>query len=190
MLKEQNHMFATLFKSKNPHMVIAEKLYADALLHTRKEKFYTDFGVPDSLDGRFDLLLVHIFIILNRRMGNAGYDELSQALFDVTFKDMDQTLREIGIGDTGMKRHMKRMMKAFNGRMHAYQYAVAPESLCDKDIEGLTKSTLEEALKRNLYATVLDNEGWNDTFAHEISEFVKKNLEMKDADNTSAHFKL
>lgn len=181
-------MFATLFKPKNKQRASAEKLYYDALLHTREPSFYESYGVPDTLDGRFDLLLIHLFIVLNRRMNEEGYEQLAQALFDVTFKDMDQTLREIGIGDTGMKRHMKRMMRAFNGRMHAYQYAVAPETLSDKDIEGLPRSTLEQAIKRNLYATVSDNEEWDEKVVDKMSQFMRTNLGVKDKEIDRASF--
>lgn len=183
-------MFATLFKPKNPHVKMANTLYADALNSTRDISFYTEYGVPDTLDGRFDLLLVHLFIILNRRMHHPEYEKLSQALFDVTFKDMDQTLREIGVGDTGMKRHMKRMMKAFNGRMHAYQYGIAPQTFADKQIEGLPKTSLEEALKRNLYGTVSDKEGWDESVIDKMAFFLRKNIAIHDNDLSKASFAL
>ena len=100
-------------------------------------------GVADSFDGRFEILLLHVFLLLDRmdlksREGKA----LSQALFDEMFKDMDQTLREIGIGDVGMPKHMKRMMLAFNGRMHAYSSSI--------EVGG---EAFDAALMRNLYGT-------------------------------------
>ncbi|MCB1783375.1 MAG: ubiquinol-cytochrome C chaperone family protein [Alphaproteobacteria bacterium] len=118
-------------------------LYAATLTQIRNPAFYIGASVPDTFDGRFDLLLLHVFLILQRLMDHPDYNELSQSLFDTMFKDMDQTLREMGIGDMGVPKHMKRMMKAFNGRMHAYQ-------------EGLTQGdeVLKSALTRNLYGTV------------------------------------
>ncbi len=134
-------MFA-LLKSKNPYEQNARAVYAKALEHIRKPQFYTAFGVPDTFDGRFDVLLVHVFMVMEAvGYGNPKADDFNQALFDVTFADMDQTMREMGIGDMGIPKHMRKMMKAFNGRMHAYQGAF-------KD------GGLEEALRRNLYGTI------------------------------------
>ena len=133
-------MFA-LLKKKNPYAQPAKLVYAQVLSHIRNPEFYRVFGVPDTQEGRFDLLLVHLFLIIDRMLleGRAMQD-FNQALFDVTFADMDQTLREIGIGDTGVPKRMRRMMKAFNGRMHAYSAAM----------QG--GEELEAVLLRNLYA--------------------------------------
>lgn len=173
-------MFGMLFKQKtdktqSQHKVVND-LYAGALTHTRMAEFYESYGVPDSFDGRFDLLLLHIFLILHRLQGRDGYDDLSQALFDEAFRNMDQTLREIGIGDVGIPKHMRRMMKAFNGRMHAYQMAIAPESLHGHDIEGLAPTTLDQALRRNLYGTVSQDEGFDDTHLEKMMAFIHANL--------------
>jgi cytochrome b pre-mRNA-processing protein 3 len=112
-------------RKTNPHEAAARALYAAALARTRDPGFYTDYGVPDSFDGRFDLLLVHLFVVIDRMAGEPeGGQDFNQALFDATFANMDQTLREMGIGDMGIPKHMRRMMVAFNGRMHAYSRAI------------------------------------------------------------------
>ncbi len=138
----------SLLKKKNPYDGAAERAYASLLLRVRAPGFYKIFGVPDTFDGRFELLLFHIFIVVNRlaNEGQAGMD-FNQALFDRTFADMDQTLREMGIGDMGIPKHMRRMMKAFNGRMHAYDEAL-------KQGDG----ALAIALRRNLYGTLEDSD--------------------------------
>ncbi len=150
-------MFGKLLKQKNNNKVIAKDLYSCALKNTRKEIFYTKYGVPDSFEGRFDLLVLHIFLIINRIMNQKGGKELSQAIFDVTFQDMDQTLREMGVGDVSVPKYMKRMMKAFNGRMHIYQMAVDPTALEGIDLENLQVTNLKEALARNIYGVDLNN---------------------------------
>ena len=122
-------------KKKNLYAQAAEAAYAAMLEHIRKPAFYKDYGVPDTFDGRFELLVLHAFLVIERA-GSEG-QEFAQALFDVLFADMDQTLREIGIGDMGVPKHMRRMMKAFNGRMHAYH-----------------AGPLGTALGRNLYGTL------------------------------------
>lgn len=172
-------MFARLFKQKNAPQTtgqIAQGLYEAALIQTRKPEFYTECGVPDSFDGRFDLLLVNIFILLRHMKDHLEYEEISQALFDATFKNMDQTLREMGIGDMGIPKHMKRMMKAFNGRMHSYLAAIDPDSLNDVEIEGIKKTTLEEALRRNLFGTV-EGDDLNANHPAKIAHYIRVNLE-------------
>ncbi len=131
-----------LFRRKNPYEQPARDLYAAAFQRAREAVFYSEFQVPDTLDGRFDMLLVHLFLITNRAAAEGLQGrQLSQALFDVTFADMDQGLRENGIGDMGLPKHMRRMMLAFNGRMHVYSAAVE-------------KDHLVEALERNLYGSI------------------------------------
>lgn len=131
-----------LIKRKNPYEQEASALYHVIFEQSRQPVFYADYGVPDTIDGRFDLLLVHIFIVLHHLNAmDAQGQELGQALFDMCFADMDQAMRNRGVGDMGVPKHMRRMMKAFNGRMHAYE-------------EALEQGTLEGALIRNLYGTV------------------------------------
>lgn len=176
-------MLGGLFKKKDngarDMRDITDDLYSCALLNTREPIFYEKHGVPDSFDGRFDLLLVHLFIIIHLLMGRDEYEDLAQSLFDSVFKDMDQTLREMGIGDMGVPKHMKRMMKAFNGRMHSYQWAVDPDSLEGQEVEGLQKTSLVQALERNLYGTVKDNEGWDRRVLKDMEEFIVDNIKDK-----------
>ncbi len=178
-------MFGTLFrqnpkKHKDEH--IAQALYETALEASLNPVFYNKYGVPDSFDGRFDLLLIHVFFILRKLQGQGDYDEFAQILFDVVFRNMDQTLREMGIGDMGIPKHMRRMMTAFNGRMHSYQMAIDPKSLKDKNIEGVKETTLEEALRRNLFGTLSDKEIDNGTI-EKICAYIHANLELRsDAD--------
>lgn len=135
-------MFA-LLKRKNPYEQSARALYAAILEHIRQPAFYEEGGVPDTLDGRFELLLLHVFFVLDPLVDHAGAGKrtLGQALFDAIFADMDQGLRESGIGDMGIPKHMRRMMKAFNGRMHAYR-------------EAVHGGGMQAALRRNLYGTL------------------------------------
>lgn len=153
-------MFGKLFKQKDEkkyQKLFARRLYSCALAKTRDEGFYAHCGVPDSFDGRFDLLLLQIFLILRGCKNRDDYDQLSQDLFDEIFKDMDQVLRERGIGDMGIPKHMRRMMKAFNGRMHAYQIATDPQSLEGVSLlEAIAPDDLRGMLRRNLFGTVED----------------------------------
>ena len=99
----------------------ARLLYAAVVARAREPVFYTRFRVPDSLDGRFDMIALHAFLVL-RRLKEEGADgaALGQALFDVIFSDMDRSLREMGAGDLGVGRRVKRMARGFYGRIAAY----------------------------------------------------------------------
>lgn len=143
-------MFASLFRKKEaaPQKAeqtrIAKLLYARVLENVRDPFFYKKCGVADTFDGRFDLLLLHSFLVLNTLVDNPYSTALSQAYFDALFRDMDQTLREMGIGDMGIPKHMKKMMTAFNGRMHSYRNAISVD----------TDEILKATLRRNLYGSL------------------------------------
>lgn len=94
------------------------------------------------MDGRFDLVCFHVALLLNRfKDFGAEGGRQAQALFDHMFKQMELTLREIGVGDLGVPKHMQKMMKAFNGRAQAYETAFAK-----RDAEAL-----HLAVFRNIY---------------------------------------
>jgi cytochrome b pre-mRNA-processing protein 3 len=116
--------------------------YAAAVAQARLPAFYTAYGVPDTLDGRFEMITVHVFLILHRLRNADETEPFRQALFDLLFADMDRGLREIGVGDLSVGREVKRMATGFYGRAAAYQAGLAGEAL------------LETGLLRNLYGTV------------------------------------
>jgi len=133
-----------LLKKKRAYQQEAESLYAAIVAQARRPGFYVDLAVPDTFAGRFDMLTLHLCVVIDRLSADASGRDFNQALFDAAFANMDQTLREIGIGDMGVPKRMKRMMKAFNGRMHAYAAALGNEN------------TLKDVLRRNLYGTLKD----------------------------------
>ena len=130
----------------------AESLYRQIVAQARRPGFFRDGGLPDTLDGRFDLLVLHVFLVMHRlKRDQAQTAGLSQALFDVLFRDMDQSLRELGAGDVGIGRRIKRMVEAFYGRVAAYEQGLtAPgEGLASG---GLASGGLKGAVERNLFA--------------------------------------
>jgi cytochrome b pre-mRNA-processing protein 3 len=116
-------------------------LYDIIVAQARKPDFYVQLGVPDTVDGRFDMIALHAFIVL-RRIKDHDRDT-AQALLEVIFDDMDRSLREMGAGDLGVSRRVKTMAKALYGRINAYE-----ESL------DTGEAALADALRRNLYGTV------------------------------------
>ena len=113
-------------------------LYRAIVAQARLPVFYQALGVPDTVDGRFDLLLLHVLLVMR-----CLPDAARQSLFDLLFLDMDRNLREMGVGDMSVGKRIKPMLEAFYGRAKAYEAALA-------DGEG----ALAAALGRNLYRNV------------------------------------
>lgn len=142
VVKRNTSMISAWLRRRKSIKTAAAGLYQAAVIQSRDPRFYTELGVSDTIDGRFDLVSLHVFLIVQRlsRMGSKG-KALSQALFDHMFTHMEQTLREIGIGDMGVPKHMKRMMHGFNGRVHSYHTA----------IDNNDMQELQLAVTRNIY---------------------------------------
>ena len=90
----------------------------------REPLFYRDLAVPDTVNGRFDLLLMHLWLVLRRLRAVEAGSDLSQALFDHFCTDMDDNLREMGVGDQTVPKRMKAFGEAFYGRTAAYDLAL------------------------------------------------------------------
>ena len=120
----------------------ARKLYARVVEQARRPEFYLRCKVADTVDGRFDMIALHAFLLMRRlKCGRTG--SLAQALFDVMFADMDQNLREMGIGDLAVGRKVKALAELFYGRVAAYEAGLVGD-----------ESELCEGLRRNLYRKV------------------------------------
>ena len=100
----------------------ARRLYEACALAARRESFYTKLGVPDTLDGRFALLVVHLALLV-RRLGGEQ-EKLVQRLFETLIAAMDRDLRECGIGDQGLRRRVQAMGESFYGSLNAYDEAL------------------------------------------------------------------
>ena len=88
------------------------KLYSGVVAQARQPYFYTDLAVPDTPDGRYDMIMIHAFSFLHRlKQDLPNTKEISQAVFDIMFEDMDKSLREMGAGDVGIGRRIKEMAK-------------------------------------------------------------------------------
>lgn len=132
--------FQSLFRPRPPEAVRAS--YIALLAQARHRFFFAEGGVPDTLDGRFETLVLHLFLLQDRLHTEAP--EFCRFLSEVFFEDMDASLREIGVGDSGLHHKIKRMGKAYHGRLQAY---------ATDDVEAL-----KAALARNLYGTVAEGD--------------------------------
>ena len=134
-----------LFRRKR-HERAGFTLYNIAVAAAREPWFYTELGVPDTLDGRFDLVGVHVFLIIDRlRALPEPGPEAAQAVFDAMFADMDFNLREMGVSDMRLARNVRAMWEAFHGRATAYEAA----------LDAADPGALEAALAKNIWRGAL-----------------------------------
>lgn len=117
-------MLRNLFKSR-PSRKAAERLYAAAAAQARRPAFYAEMGVPDRIDARFELYTLHVLLLILRLRdeGQVGADA-AQDLFDTYVSALDNTLRELGVGDVSVGRKMRRLGEALYGRMTAYEAVI------------------------------------------------------------------
>jgi cytochrome b pre-mRNA-processing protein 3 len=119
-------------------------LYRQIAAQARLPIFYTGYGVPDTIDGRFEMLCLHTYALFHSLKGKGtDADALAQATYDAMFADVDGSLREMGVADLGVGKRIKAMTEALNGRIQAFDRALAAEGLA-----------LDEAIRRNVYGTV------------------------------------
>lgn len=130
------------FWRRNPHERTGFQLYSAAVAAARDPYLYTEIGVPDTLNGRFDCIGLHAFLLIRRleELPTPG-EHLAQAVFDAMFSDMDVNLREMGVGDLVVGKRVRRMWEAFHGRARAYEAA----------LEKADTAGLAAALTRNVW---------------------------------------
>ena len=122
-------------------------LYGMIVAQARSAAFYADYGVPDTVQGRFDLIVLHLVLLLRRLARNDGPARglagrnLGQRLFDTFCRDLDGNLREMGIGDLAVPKHMRHFGEAFYGRQAAYLAA----------LDAADERDFENALARNIF---------------------------------------
>ena len=107
------------WKERRRHANPADRLCAAVSRRAREPVFYETYGVADSIDGRFDLIALHAWVVLERLQA-AGETGLAQSFVDALFARFDAALREQGVSDMGMGRRMKKMAGAFYGRLRVY----------------------------------------------------------------------
>ena len=150
-------MFALLKKIAAPRPTeTARAAYIALVAHARNPFFYETLAVPDTLDGRFELIVLHLFLLQARLLGED--EDFSRYLAEFFFSDMDRSLREIGVSDTGVRYRIKAMAKAYHGRLQAYMLAQK------------NPAQLLPALSRNLYGTV--DEGSVDAL-HRMARYIE-----------------
>ena len=134
-------MILNLFR-RTPRNGTIAALYGVIVAQARKPAFYREFGVPDTANGRLEMIILHAVLVLSRLEAEGGpVRSLGQALFDHFCADIDANLREMGVGDMAVPRKMKAIGEAFYGRKRAYEAAIAAPGLAQ----------LAAALARNVH---------------------------------------
>jgi cytochrome b pre-mRNA-processing protein 3 len=132
-----------------------EAIYGMIVTQAREPLFYRDLAVPDTVNGRFDLVLLHLWLVLRRLKSAGSGPALSQALFDHFCADMDDNLREMGVGDQAVPKRMRAFGEAFYGRTAAYDMALSESSeafagaICKNVLDG---RNMDEAVQLAAYA--------------------------------------
>jgi cytochrome b pre-mRNA-processing protein 3 len=130
------------FFRRNPHNRTIASLYGMIVAQARAVPFYSSYGVPDTVNGRFEMVVLHAVLLLHRLQSEpASLRRLGQALFERFCQDMDGSLREMGVGDLTVPAKMRKIGEAFYGRQAAYVAALAA---CNRE-------PLVAALARNVF---------------------------------------
>jgi cytochrome b pre-mRNA-processing protein 3 len=119
----------------------AQRLYAAIVQQARHPDFYEDYQVPDTPDGRYDMIIVHAVLVFRRLHREPAAADLAQALFDQMFADFDESLREMGVGDLRVGKQVKALAKGLYGRIVAYGRGLDEDDL----------PALADALGRNVF---------------------------------------
>ncbi|SLN45072.1 ubiquinol-cytochrome C chaperone family protein [Oceanibacterium hippocampi] len=127
---------------KSPLKSAAYRLYGEIVEQARDPGFYRNAAVDDSVEGRFAMIVLHQFLVLRRLKGEGETAEtLAQHLFDIMVDDLDRSLREMGVGDLGVGKRVKKLAQRFYGHVASY----------DEALQASGDAALAAALGRNLY---------------------------------------
>jgi cytochrome b pre-mRNA-processing protein 3 len=137
----------------------ADRVYAACVVASRRPVFYLSYGVPDTLEGRFEMIALALFPVLNRLMNDPGDDPgLARLVSESFVSDMDAALREMGVSDTTIPKRMKALYGSFAGRIAAYGEALRT-----------SEEALVAAVARNVFSDAQNQES-----ARALATYVRK----------------
>ncbi len=169
-------MILSVFR-RGRHNHNIQALYGAIVAQARSTAFYARHGVADSVDGRFELIVLHLVLVLRRLSSEQearahpaaapGFGRIGQQLFDLFCRDLDDNLREMGVGDLAVPREMRKFGEAFYGRQAAYGAA----------LDAADQEALEKALARNILGMAETSEN-----AARLARYARAAAERLDAD--------
>ena len=185
-------MISSLFR-KDRVRIQAETLFGEISAQARNPSLFLAGGAPDTVEGRFEMLALHLFLVVRRLRADAPtHDKLSRAIQELFFQELDSALRELGVGDLSVGRKIRALAEAFYGRADAYDRAISegPDALAD----AIARNALEtdNAEKGRLlagYVTAaarkLDNENAGNLAAAiaNLADIANQTLNCESSDN-------
>ena len=168
------------FASKNKYKDIISEIYQNIIERSRSKFFYLNMDIEDSFESRFDIIILHSFIIFYF-LKDISDDEkkLSQLLFDFMFEDFDNNLREMGFGDIAVNKKMKVFITAFYGRIANYSQGV------DRIKNNNDHAMLNKAILNNIYKGKISNVAYLKFF----NQYIMKNLDFFKSRNIKINIK-
>ena len=163
--------------------LLIENIYTNIIKTSRNKSFFLEFNVDDTVEGRFDIIILHSFIVFNFFIHtNDQKSSLPQLLFDHMFHDFDSSLREMGFGDIAVNKRMKQFIKAFYGRIENYTKSLSLyNDLADDTL-------LKKTILRNIYKDKkIDSnciDFWSDYIINNVNDINARTLQ----ENTSQLF--
>ncbi len=164
---------------RSSHKASIHAFYGAIVAQARSPAFYTSYGVPDTMEGRSELIVLHLVLVLRRlaRVEEAGdgagrgpAGTVGQGLFDAFCRDLDDNLREMGVGDLAVPKKMRRFGEAFYGRLAAYRAALA----------AADERELEKALGRNIFEIAVA-----DARAAQLARYARATARQLDAEEAA-----
>lgn len=137
----KTRLFDRFFR-KDPSLEAGRALYSAAVEQARSPALYSVMGAPDTVEGRFEQVALHVYLVMRRLKGEESAKRVSQCLFDAMFQNMDDSLRELGVGDLQVGKKIRKLAENFYGRIGAYENAMKDDAADD---------ALAEALGRNIF---------------------------------------
>jgi cytochrome b pre-mRNA-processing protein 3 len=155
-------MLSKLFRTR-PEKTTAKALHDAIVAASRTRELYADLAVPDTLEGRFELVLLHAALVIDvlRDGDDPKAVKISQLVFDYMFEDFDIAMREMGVGDSGVGKKIRFMAEGFYGRAKGYTDALAADADNQAAHEDPPNEALSLVLARNVYAAEMASEPSN-----------------------------
>ena len=169
------------FKKKNKEIVeLCVILYKLIVKQSRTKEFYLNLKIPDTIDGRFELIVLHFFLLERTLDKEIKKDQLIyKELLEIIYKDFDMSLREIGVGDLSVGKKIYQMTEAFSGRLFAYR----------KFNNKKNFNIMEATIKRNIYGTLnnIDTKYIDiiKSYIIDSMEYIDKSLIYEVSENSS-----
>tara|TARA_B110000858_G_scaffold191154_1_gene240075 strand:+ start:416 stop:949 length:534 start_codon:yes stop_codon:yes gene_type:complete len=168
---------------RSVNKLLIENIYTNIVKTSRNKIFFLNFKVDDTVEGRFDIIILHSFIIFYFfiKLGDKK-SKLPQLLFDCMFTDFDSNLREMGFGDIAVNKRMKQFIKAFYGRISNYSKGLAQYKKLNND--NILKDTIIKNIYKDINLEVKCVNFWSDYIINNVDYINNKTLDQ----NIDDHF--